>query len=131
MRFLLSVIWYAIQGWYGGQCLKIAIGALWPTFHAIRNTLPHSAGMATNDLIAFGLFNTLTFPLCLVDPKYTKKTIQIRINSHRYRNIQPADLVARQRRWWRTPASTFSRAAWSRSSAQSYLDDVICYKVGR
>jgi cytosine/uracil/thiamine/allantoin permease len=31
-RIVLSCCWYGVEGWYGGQVVKIMIGAIWRTF---------------------------------------------------------------------------------------------------
>lgn len=48
-RIILSVTWYSTQAWFGGGATKVVIAAIWPSFATMKNTLPASAHMETND----------------------------------------------------------------------------------
>ncbi|KAK7024500.1 hypothetical protein VNI00_016252 [Paramarasmius palmivorus] len=69
MRIMLSFVWYGCQTWFGGKSVKVVIAAIWPSFLTMKNTLPASAAMETNDLIAVMIFWTLSLPLLLVPPE--------------------------------------------------------------
>ncbi|OSD00410.1 NCS1 nucleoside transporter family [Trametes coccinea BRFM310] len=73
MRILLSIVWYGVQLVFGGMSVKVVIGAIWPSFYTLRNTLPESAGIETNDLIGILIFAALSVPLMLVPPEYFRK----------------------------------------------------------
>ncbi|KAJ2995440.1 hypothetical protein NUW54_g7386 [Trametes sanguinea] len=45
MRILLSIVWYGVQLVFGGMSVKVVIGAIWPSFYTLKNTLPESAGI--------------------------------------------------------------------------------------
>ncbi|KAF5326815.1 hypothetical protein D9619_004458 [Psilocybe cf. subviscida] len=68
-RIILSSCWYGVQGWYGGQMVKIMIGAIWPKFYTMGNTLGPGAYMKTNEFIAFIIFWTLSLPVFLLKPE--------------------------------------------------------------
>ncbi|THV00163.1 NCS1 nucleoside transporter family [Dendrothele bispora CBS 962.96] len=72
MRILLSFVWYGAQTWFGGQSIKVVIGAIWPSFLTMKNTLPEGTAMETNDCIAVILFWVLSLPLLAVPPELYK-----------------------------------------------------------
>ncbi|KAI0776926.1 NCS1 nucleoside transporter family [Trametes elegans] len=69
MRILLSIVWYGVQLVFGGKSVKIVIGAIWPSFYTLHNTLPESAGIELNDLIGVLVFAAICLPLMLVPPE--------------------------------------------------------------
>ncbi|EJU00535.1 NCS1 nucleoside transporter [Dacryopinax primogenitus] len=73
MRIMLSFVWYACQLWFGGQSVKVVIGAIWPSFYTLPNTLPPSANMELNDFIAFIIFTVISLPLIYIPPEYYRK----------------------------------------------------------
>ncbi|KAI0325978.1 NCS1 nucleoside transporter family [Cubamyces sp. BRFM 1775] len=73
MRILLSIVWYGVQLVFGGMSTKVVIGAIWPSFYTLKNTLPESAGIETNDLIGIIIFAALSVPLILVPPENLRK----------------------------------------------------------
>ncbi|KAF9050257.1 NCS1 nucleoside transporter family [Panaeolus papilionaceus] len=68
-RIILSCCWYGVQGWYGGQMVKIMIGAIWPSFYNMKNTFGPDAFMKTNEFIAFIIFWTISLPIFLLRPE--------------------------------------------------------------
>ncbi|EPQ54370.1 NCS1 nucleoside transporter family protein [Gloeophyllum trabeum ATCC 11539] len=50
-RIFTACCWTGIQGYWGGQATRVLIGAIIPGFAHMKNTLPESAGITTNDLI--------------------------------------------------------------------------------
>ncbi|KAF7439810.1 hypothetical protein PC9H_000146 [Pleurotus ostreatus] len=68
-RIILSCCWYGVQAWYGGQMVKIMIGAIWPSFYRMRNTFAPDAAMKTNEFIAFIIFWTISLPIFLLRPE--------------------------------------------------------------
>ncbi|PPQ99769.1 hypothetical protein CVT24_009672 [Panaeolus cyanescens] len=68
-RIILSCCWYGVQGWYGGQMVKIMIGAIWPSFYNMKNTFGPNAFMKTNEFIAFIIFWTISLPIFLLRPE--------------------------------------------------------------
>ncbi|RPD58302.1 NCS1 nucleoside transporter family [Lentinus tigrinus ALCF2SS1-7] len=73
MRILLSIVWYGVQLVFGGKSVKVVIGAIWPSFYALHNTLPASAGIELNDLVGILIFAFISFPLLLVPPEHFRK----------------------------------------------------------
>jgi NCS1 family nucleobase:cation symporter-1 len=67
-RIILSCCWYGVQGWYGGQMVKIMIGSIWPSFYR-WNTLGSGADMKTNELVSFIIFWVVSCPIFLLRPE--------------------------------------------------------------
>ncbi|ORY25559.1 NCS1 nucleoside transporter family [Naematelia encephala] len=72
MRILLSIVWYGTQLWWGAQACKVVIASIWPSFYTMKNTLPASSYVETNDLIALIVFWVVSFPLLFVHPEKYK-----------------------------------------------------------
>ncbi|CCT76156.1 probable uracil permease [Fusarium fujikuroi IMI 58289] len=70
-RIMLSFIWYSTQIWWGGQCTKTFLTALWPSFRNLNTPLAHGT-MDTGDFTAFIVFWSLCLPLIWVPPEKYK-----------------------------------------------------------
>lgn len=68
-RVILSCCWYGVQGWYGGQMVKIMIGSIWPGFYNMRNTFGPGIAMKTNEFISFIIFWLISCPFLLLRPE--------------------------------------------------------------
>ncbi|KAF5309169.1 hypothetical protein D9619_012709 [Psilocybe cf. subviscida] len=69
-RIILSCCWYGVQSWYGGQMVKIMIGAIWPSFYNMKNTFGPNEFMKTNEFVAFVIFWTISLPVFLLRPEH-------------------------------------------------------------
>lgn len=58
----MACIWYGVQAWIGGSCVKVMLRAMWPSFNNIHNSLPESSGTNTRDFVAFFLFWLISLP---------------------------------------------------------------------
>jgi NCS1 family nucleobase:cation symporter-1 len=72
-RIILSFTWTATQGWFGGQCLKVFLGSMFPSIYTMKNTLPESTHMTSADFMCFALFTILTIPLLLIPPEHIRR----------------------------------------------------------
>lgn len=68
-RVVTACIWMGIQLYWGGQAARLIIGAIWPSFAKMRNTLPPGANVKTNDLIAFFVFAAVFAPTLMIPPE--------------------------------------------------------------
>ncbi|RDW73384.1 hypothetical protein BP6252_07291 [Coleophoma cylindrospora] len=72
--FLGGIVFSGIQAYYGGQAMTLILGAIFPTFHRMPNTLPASAAITTQNLIGFLLFTAIYLPtLWFVPPHQIRK----------------------------------------------------------
>ncbi|KAF7195805.1 Transporter aclS [Pseudocercospora fuligena] len=77
-RIMTAIIWLGIQLYWGGQSVKIILGAIiGPKFVFMENTLPASANVDTASLIGFFVFLVLFLPFLMVPPE--KLIIPLRI----------------------------------------------------
>lgn len=63
-RILLSLVWYAVQAWIGGECVYVSLQAIWPTLEErMPNYMSAGAGMTTTQSVAYVVFSVISFPL--------------------------------------------------------------------
>jgi len=55
-RCILAVFWFAIQTMNGANTVRVMLGAIWPSFLTMKNTIPLNQGITTNTMISFVLF---------------------------------------------------------------------------
>ena len=70
-RIFLGCIWYSTQVYWGGQCVKVFLTALWPSFARIDTPLANGT-MTTGDFTSFIIFTVLYYPLIWVKPEKYK-----------------------------------------------------------
>jgi NCS1 family nucleobase:cation symporter-1 len=59
-----------IQAYYGGQAMTLMLRAIFPTFNYMKNTLPLSAAITTQDLIGFLIYCAVYTPILWVIKPY-------------------------------------------------------------
>ncbi|KAJ5804915.1 hypothetical protein N7474_010802 [Penicillium riverlandense] len=67
-RLILAVFWFATQVVNGGNSVAVMIGAIWPSFLEIPNTLPEHEGITTQGMVGFLIFWLLQIPFLLIHP---------------------------------------------------------------
>jgi NCS1 family nucleobase:cation symporter-1 len=67
-RAILAVFWYAIQNMNGANCVRVMIGAIWPSFLTLKNTIPKDQGIETNTMISFFIFWLISVPFLCIHP---------------------------------------------------------------
>lgn len=70
-RFFLACIWFSTQVYWGGQCLRVLLTSMWPSFRHLDKPLANGT-MTTGDFTAFILFTILYLPLCWISPEKYK-----------------------------------------------------------
>ena len=69
-RIMTACIWMGIQAYWGGQAVKIILGAvIGPKFVYMANTLPEEAHVDTASLASFFIFLALFAPMLMVAPE--------------------------------------------------------------
>ena len=69
-RIMTACIWMGIQAYWGGQAVKIILGAvIGPKFVYMGNTLPGEAHVDTSSLVGFFVFLAVFAPMLLVAPE--------------------------------------------------------------
>jgi NCS1 family nucleobase:cation symporter-1 len=70
-RVFLACIWFSTQVYWGGQCVKTFLTALWPSFVNINKPLANGT-MTTGDFTSFIIFTILYLPLTWIKPEKYK-----------------------------------------------------------
>ncbi|ORY28013.1 putative allantoin permease [Naematelia encephala] len=68
-RLVLGLLYFGINTYIGASCMLIMLEAIWPSLKTYHNSLPASAGVASNKLIAYFVFWILQFPLVMIPPR--------------------------------------------------------------
>lgn len=55
-RAAMACVWYGVQAWIGGTCVKLMIRSVWTSYEDLPNSMPESSGTNTRDFVAFLLF---------------------------------------------------------------------------
>ncbi len=72
LRVFLSFVWMATNTWYGGQCLKVFLTCLWPSFAGLDTPLAGGT-MQVSDFVSFLLFILSCLPLMWWNPERYQK----------------------------------------------------------
>ncbi|EGE07236.1 NCS1 nucleoside transporter [Trichophyton equinum CBS 127.97] len=67
-RILLSIVWFGVQSWQGGQMAYVCIRAIWPSIDRIPNTIPASTGMTLPMFVGFIVFSLVQVPFLIIGP---------------------------------------------------------------
>ncbi|KAM0326992.1 hypothetical protein ACHAQA_006113 [Verticillium albo-atrum] len=67
-RIMLSFIWYSTQVYWGGQCVRTFISAIWPSFNNLNKPLAGGT-MTVADFTGFIIFSLLCLPLIYIRPE--------------------------------------------------------------
>ncbi|KAL8969676.1 MAG: hypothetical protein Q9183_001887 [Haloplaca sp. 2 TL-2023] len=60
-RAAMACIWYGVQAWIGGHCVKLMIRSIWTAFEDLPNTFPDQS-TNTRDYVSFFLFWFFSLP---------------------------------------------------------------------
>ncbi|KAL8873498.1 MAG: hypothetical protein Q9174_001054 [Haloplaca sp. 1 TL-2023] len=60
-RAAMACIWYGVQAWIGGHCVKLMIRSIWSSFEDLPNTFPDQS-TNTRDYVSFFLFWFCSLP---------------------------------------------------------------------
>ncbi|KAL2886823.1 Uracil permease [Ceratocystis lukuohia] len=70
-RVMLSFVWYSTQVYWGGQCVRTLLTAIWPTFGGFNAPLAGGT-MTVADLVGFVAFSAMCLPLIWIKPEKYK-----------------------------------------------------------
>lgn len=70
-RVFLACIWFSTQVFWGGQCVKIVLTAIWPSFARVDKPLANGT-MTTGDFTSFIIFTVLYYPFIWIKPEKYK-----------------------------------------------------------
>lgn len=61
-RTVMSCVWWGVQAWIGGECVAVALQAIFPSYGRISNTFSESAGTTTKAFLGFFIYWLLSLP---------------------------------------------------------------------
>ncbi|KAF2646776.1 uracil permease [Massarina eburnea CBS 473.64] len=67
-RAILAIFWFAIQTMNGANTVRVMLGAIWPSFLRLKNTIPEDQGIETNTMVSFVIFWILQLPFLYMHP---------------------------------------------------------------
>ncbi|KAK2863707.1 hypothetical protein FQN49_004070 [Arthroderma sp. PD_2] len=76
-RILLSIVWFGVQSWQGGQMAYVCIRAIWPSIDDIPNTIPASTGMTLPTFVGFVVFSVIQVPFLMLGPGRLKYILHV------------------------------------------------------
>ncbi len=76
-RIFLSVIWYAVQSWFGGLCITAILSSIFPQFHNLPNHMDPSTFMTTAQFVGWVVYNTISLPMLWIPPEKTKRIFAV------------------------------------------------------
>jgi NCS1 family nucleobase:cation symporter-1 len=77
-RIVTACIWLGVQITWGGQAIKIVLGAvIGPKYAFMKNTLPLSANIDTCSLVSFFIFLVIFCPLLLIPPEKLQMPLKV------------------------------------------------------
>ncbi|KAK7900658.1 hypothetical protein LTR67_002942 [Exophiala xenobiotica] len=71
-RILLSLVWYAVQSWIGGQCVYVCLEAIWPNLEERIPNHIHSTGLTSASFLCYIIFCLISLPLIWIRPHKLK-----------------------------------------------------------
>lgn len=66
VRSILALLWLVILTYQGGLVTAVMIGAIWPSFLKVKNTLPEGLGIDTQEMIGFFVLFVFQAPLACI-----------------------------------------------------------------
>lgn len=72
MRIILSVVWYASESYLGSLCLNCVFASWSKNYLYLKNTIPQSVQMSTQQLIGLVCYHVIGYPLLLIRPERLK-----------------------------------------------------------
>ncbi|KAK4689323.1 nucleobase:cation symporter-1, NCS1 family, partial [Tremellales sp. Uapishka_1] len=67
-RCVTASFWFAIQGWNGGTCVRLMIGAIWPSFLKLQSHVSANQGYTVQTMVSYLIFWMIQFPLLFIHP---------------------------------------------------------------
>ncbi|KAL5498160.1 hypothetical protein ACEPAH_2290 [Sanghuangporus vaninii] len=68
-RVVLSLFWYSIQTYAGGESVYQMLKAIWPSLARMHNQLPPGANITTAKMLCYAIYWLIQFPFMLVPPQ--------------------------------------------------------------
>lgn len=80
-RILLSLVWYAVQSWIGGQCVYVCLEAIWPNLEDRIPNHIHATGLTSATFLCYIIFCLISLPLIWIRPHKLKVFLYVGVAS--------------------------------------------------
>ncbi|KAK6383952.1 hypothetical protein LTS17_003244 [Exophiala oligosperma] len=80
-RILLSLVWYAVQSWIGGQCVYVCLEAIWPNLEDRIPNHIHATGLTSATFLSYVIFCLISLPLIWIRPHKLKVFLYVGVAS--------------------------------------------------
>ncbi|ORY77985.1 NCS1 family nucleobase:cation symporter-1 [Leucosporidium creatinivorum] len=77
IRVFTSIWWFGIQSYWGGQAVRVMLGAIIPGLAHMKNTIPLSSHIETKDLIGLLIWYAMYIPFVLIPPERLQRPFAI------------------------------------------------------
>lgn len=75
LRIILSIVWFGSQAYLGSRCLSCIFSSWSHSFLTMKNTIPESVNMTTQELVGFVIFQIISIPPLLIKPERFNKML--------------------------------------------------------
>ncbi|KAL3472723.1 hypothetical protein BJX99DRAFT_272757 [Aspergillus californicus] len=69
VRMVVGFFWYGMNTYTGAQCVVAVLVAIWPSFHDYPNSLPESANITSQMMIAYIVYFLIVLPFHWIHPR--------------------------------------------------------------
>lgn len=77
IRIILSVVWFGSQAYLGSLCLSCVFASWSHSYLTMKNTIPESVHMNTQQLVGFVIFQLISLPPLLLKPERFNKILMV------------------------------------------------------
>lgn len=77
IRIILSVVWFGSQAYLGSLCLSCIFASWSHSYLTMKNTIPESVHMTTQELVGFVIFQLISLPPLLLKPERFNKILMV------------------------------------------------------
>ncbi|CAH2354926.1 nicotinamide riboside transporter 1 [[Candida] railenensis] len=75
IRIILSIVWFGSQAYLGSLCLSCVFASWSKSYLNMKNTIPDSVNMTTQQLVGFVIFQLISIPPLFVKPERFNKAL--------------------------------------------------------
>lgn len=75
IRTILSIVWFGSQSYLGSLCLSCIFASWSKNYLDMKNTIPKSVNMTTQELVGFVIFQLISLPPLLIRPERFNKVL--------------------------------------------------------
>lgn len=77
MRIILSIVWFGSQAYLGSLCLSCVFSSWSKSYMNMKDTIPDSVNMTTQQLVGFIVFQIISYPLLFIKPEKFNKALMV------------------------------------------------------